>query len=433
MDKVTLTVVIHDEVLCLAPTVDGSDDTPVIETLACIHDVDDFIVSIEVDIVCAGSGSDIGPTLVSFDRDTNSRTCAEVAFAPVVLITDLDLVAVSEGEILANKPTAFFFHREIRGFTPRVDGSYDSPASGLDKDSTGLRIVSYDIDSVLRDGNVISLGNSRERNTDSLHDATHIFIPTVVLAEFETSSSDIGGRADPFAFSQDHINVSRPGVEVSDEAPYSSVRDGDCESVKIKDNLVESRIKSNIVASGYSLKRLTECLHGSTVVLGPVSILTEFESTCLGNGDISGPDVAVLSHSGVSRPRVEVTDNTPSLICGFGFRLYFFAAFLLAVHVSVDFSGNVVKVIEVEVNPVLTSFDGDIGSTICKVIKFTSPVHSPVRVSTELELGCCRNINIGIETLLGSMPCHDNIIAPVTVETDHSDLIEREVFGQHEA
>ena len=124
----------------------------------------------------------------------------------------------------------------------------------------------------------------------------------MVLAEFETSGGYIGCGAYPLIVCKNHVDITAPGVEVSDEAPDSSVGNRDGKGIEVEDDLVETGIEGDVVTAGFRCKRLAEFSHGSTVVLSPVGILTEFEATGRSDVDITCPGVSVLGHGLVSTP-----------------------------------------------------------------------------------------------------------------------------------
>ena len=142
------------------------------------------------------------------------------------------------------------------------------------------------------------------------------------------------------------------------------------------------------------------------------------------------PEISCLCHIDVILPVAADTDEAPAFECG----LRFLATFILilSVHIRIERAGHLVRIVDVEVDTILTGLDRNIVSIILEVFHRATPVGAPGCVKTELELSSSSNVDIGIEYLLG-IHLHDNIIVPVSVKTNYTYLVESVVHLKTEA
>ena len=109
------------------------------------------------------------------------------------------------------------------------------------------------------------------------------------------------------------------------------------------------------------------------------------------------PEISCLCHIDVILPVATDTDEAPAFEC----RCRFFATFILilSVHIRIERAGHLVRIVDVEVDTILTGLDRNIVSIILEVFHRATPVGAPGCVKTELELSSSSNVDIGIEIL----------------------------------
>ena len=155
--------------------------------------------------------------------------------------------------------------------------------------------------------------------------------------------------------------------------------------------------------------------------------LAELElAVCSDAYALCNEEVAALGHIDVFLP-ADKADDAPSGKFRLRCRLYL-SAFLGTVLVGIDLAPDGVRVIDVEIDTVVTRLNGDVAASEREGFLVATQVVAPSCISPELELGSICNLHVSPEDLLGLVELHHDVVFPVSGKADQAHLVK---FGDN--